>query len=149
MSENLDVIIVDDEPEVCKVISDIVKSFYSWGNVAAFTNSREAMAYVRSRKPGVAIFILDVFLGKETCFEVLDSIVDRYPMAYEDAIIVTGNAGPEVVDMCVASNITYLIEKPIRPYTLQLSVRAIVSKYIRFARKLLEDPRLAESIMSF
>jgi CheY-like chemotaxis protein len=149
MSENLDVIIVDDEPEVCKVISDIVRMFYSWGNIIAFTDTREALAYVKSRRPGVAVFILDVFLGNETCFEFLESIVDKYPMAYEDAIIVTGNASSEVVDMCVASNITYLIEKPIRPYALQLSVRAIVSKYIRFARKLLQDPRLAESIMSF
>jgi DNA-binding NtrC family response regulator len=149
MSDNLDVIIVDDEPEVCTVISDIVKTFYSWGNVVSFTNTREALAYIGSRRPGVAVFILDVFLGNETCFEVLDSIVDTYPMAYEDAIIVTGNASSEVVDMCVASNITYLIEKPIRPYALQLSVRAIVSKYIRFARRILEDPSLVESILSF
>jgi len=149
MSENLDVIIVDDEPAVCQVISDIVKTFYTWGDVVPFTNTRKALAYMASRKPGVAIFILDVFLGNETCFEILDLIVDKYPMAYEDAIIVTGNASSEVVDMCVASNITYLTEKPIRPYTLQLSVRAIVSKYILFARRILQDPSLAESIMSF
>ncbi|HEY3275090.1 MAG TPA: response regulator, partial [Syntrophorhabdaceae bacterium] len=140
MSDNLDVIIIDDEPEVCKVITDIVETFYSWGNVISFTSTRDALAYLASRKPGVAIFILDVFLGNETCFEILESIVGKYPMAYEDAIIVTGNASSEVVDMCIASNITYLIEKPIRPYTLQLSVRAIVSKYIRFARRLLQDP---------
>ena len=149
MSDNLDVIIIDDEPEVCKVITDIVETFYSWGNVISFTNTRDALAYLASRKPGVAIFILDVFLGNETCFEILHSIVGKYPMAYEDAIIVTGNASSEVVDMCIASNITYLIEKPIRPYTLQLSVRAIVSKYIRFARRLLQDPSLADNIMSF
>jgi hypothetical protein len=93
--------------------------------------------------------VVDVFLGDQNAFDFLDSVSEWYPMAHEDAVVVTGNASNEVVDMCVASNITYLIEKPIRPYSLQMSVRAIVSKYVRFARKLLEDPALAESIMAF
>jgi hypothetical protein len=48
--------------------------------------------------------------------------------------------------MCVASDITYLLEKPIKPYALQFAVRAIVAKYIRFAKRLLVDPLFAESV---
>jgi hypothetical protein len=70
-------------------------------------------------------------------------------MAYEDTIIMTGKASDDVVNMCIASNITYLIEKPTRAYTLQLAVRAIVAKYIRFAKKLMEDPVLAETVARF
>ncbi len=146
MPDSLDVIIVDDDPAVCKVISEIVKGFYTWGDVVAFTDNDEAIAYCRSMEAGIAIFVLDVFMGSETGFSFLDAIADKFPMACEDTIIMTGNASNDIVNMCIASDITYLIEKPIRPYTLQLAVRAIITKYIRFAKRLLEDPSLAESI---
>lgn len=148
MSDRLDCIIVDDDEDVCETMTEIVRHFYAWGDVIPFVSAEEALAYVKSHGPGVAIFVIDVFLGDQNAFDFLDSVAAYYPMAHEDAVVVTGNASNEVVDMCVASNITYLIEKPIRPYSLQLAVRAIVSKYLRFARKLLEDPALAESIMS-
>jgi hypothetical protein len=48
--------------------------------------------------------------------------------------------------MCIAADITYLLEKPVKLYSLQLAVRAIVSKYIKFARRLLNDPSLIEAI---
>ena len=134
MSDGLNVIIVDDDPEICKVIFETVKRFYAWGEVIAFTDFNEALNYCKNQAPGVAIFVLDVFMGDGTSFMFLDRIVNRFPMAYEDTIIVTGNASDDVVNMCVASDITYLLEKPIKPYALQLAVRAIVAKYIKFAR---------------
>jgi response regulator RpfG family c-di-GMP phosphodiesterase len=148
MSDRLDVIIVDDQADVCETMAEIIRQFYSWGEVLSFVDPEKAVSYLQSHGPGVAVFVVDVFLGEQTAFDFLDSIAEWYPMAHEDAVVVTGNASNDVVDMCVASNITFLIEKPIRPFTLQMSVRAVVSKYVRFARKLLEDPALAESIMA-
>jgi response regulator of citrate/malate metabolism len=149
MPDSLDVIIVDDDPAVCRVVSEIIESFYTWGEVFWFSDNDEAIDYCKSMEVGIAIFVLDVFMGQETGFGFLDAIIDKFPMAYEDTIIITGNASNDIVNMCIASDITYLIEKPIRSYTLQLAVRAIVTKYIRFAKRLLEDPSLAETIAGF
>lgn len=149
MSDGLNVIIIDDDKEVCRVVFDIIKRFYTWGEVLAFTNVEEATAYCRGQKSSVAIFVLDVFLSDSTAFIFLDSISEQYPMAYEDTIIISGNANDDVVNMCVASNITHLLEKPIKAYALQLAVRAIVVKYIRFAKKLLEDPDFAQDVARF
>jgi response regulator of citrate/malate metabolism len=149
MSDSLDVIIVDDEPMVCSVITELIKTFYIWGDVLSFTDVDKAIAYCRQKESGVAIFVLDVFMGNETGFGFLEAITYRFPMAYEDTIIMTGNASEDVVNMCIASDITYLIEKPIRTFTLQLAVRAIVSKYIRFAKKLMENPVLVQRVAGF
>jgi hypothetical protein len=65
---------------------------------------------------------------------------------HEDAIMISGKASEDVVDMCLASNVTYLLEKPVKPYALQLAVRAVTAKYLNFAKKLLRDPSLAQSI---
>jgi response regulator of citrate/malate metabolism len=149
MSDGLNVIIVDDDPEVCEVVFETVKRFYSWGEVLAFTDSKEAIEYCKKQNSGVAIFILDVFLADSTGFIFLDNISEKFPMAFEDTIIISGNASDDVVNMCVASNITYLLEKPVKAYALQLAVRAIVSKYIRFAKRLLEDPEFAQDVARF
>ncbi|PKN33789.1 MAG: response regulator [Deltaproteobacteria bacterium HGW-Deltaproteobacteria-19] len=149
MSDSLDVIIVDDDPMVCSVIKDMIQTFYVWGDVRGFTNVDEAYTYCQQKKASVAIFVLDVYMGSTTGFTFLDAIMDKFPMAYEDTIIMTGHASDDIVNMCIASNITYLIEKPIRAYSLQLAVRAIVGKYLRFAKRILEDPVLAETVSGF
>ena len=149
MSDGLDVIILDDDSSVCEILEQIIRRFYTWGNVLPFTRMEEAVQYCQTRQSGVAVFVLDVYIGELNCFGFLDAIADRFPMAYEDSVIITGNASDDVVNMCVASDITHLLEKPVRAFALQLAVRSIVNKYMRFAKKLLQDPVLAESVSKF
>ncbi len=149
MSDELDVIIVDDDPNVCKVLSKIISGFYTWGKVISFTDVNEAISYCLSHEVGIGIFVIDVFLGGESGFDFLDSIKEKFPAAHEDSIIITGSASDDVVNMCISSDVNYLLEKPIRPYALQLAVRAIVTKYLTFARRLLRDPAFAANVSSF
>ena len=146
MPDGLDVIIVDDDQNICKVIASIIKKFYTWGNIVTFSDVDEAILYCLNRKIGVAIFVVDVFLGGKSGFLFLDSIEERFPTAHKDAIIISGMASDDIVNMCLASDVNYLLEKPIKPYALQLAVRAITGKYLDFAKKLLQDSAFAESI---
>jgi len=36
MSDGLDVIIVDDDENICEIISKIIQRFYTWGDVLQF-----------------------------------------------------------------------------------------------------------------
>ncbi|MFH1076262.1 MAG: response regulator [Pseudomonadota bacterium] len=132
MEEKLDIIIVDDDKDVCNVMTKIIKSFYVWGKVSSFTDVDEAIRYCQKGSISSAIFVLDVNLGRETAFTFLNAISDKITMAYEDAIIITGNASDDVVDTCIDSGITHLLEKPVKPYALQLAVRSIVTRYLRY-----------------
>lgn len=140
MSDGLDVIIIDDEPSVCEIVAENINRFYTWGNVFVFTDEDEATFYCMNRETSIAVFIVDVFLKRNSGFMLVDTLSHKYTSIYDDTIIMTGDASDEIVDTCVASNICYLLEKPIRPYLLQLSVRAIVSKYMKFASKLMNNP---------
>lgn len=148
MSRGLDVIILDDDQNVCDLLSQMVGSFYTSGRIHAFTDPIEARTFCFGRKSGVAIFILDMFLGPSTAFDFLDSVAVHYPMAADDTIIITGNASEDVVNMCLAAGVNHLLEKPIKAFAFQLAVRSIASKYIRFARKLMRDPALVDTIQS-
>jgi DNA-binding NtrC family response regulator len=146
MSDGLDVIIIDDDKGICDIIKELVEIFYDWGDVISFSNADKAIDYCLQRDVGVAIFIVDVFLGGLSGFYFLDAIENKFPTAYEDSIIISGNASDDVVNMCLASRVNYLLEKPIKPYALQLAVKAITGKYLNFAKKLLQDSTYAASI---
>ena len=146
MVRGLDIIIVDDDPIVCKSLSMAIKTFYTWGEIHAFTDVDEAREFCLNQEMRVAIFVLDVFMGKQTGFSFLDAVAHKFQMAYEDAIIITGQDSDDVVNMCLASDVNYLLEKPLKPYALQLAVRSITAKYLEFAKKLLQDQRFAENV---
>jgi len=146
MSDGLDIIIVDDEKHVCDVLSEMIGKFYTWGDVIAFTDYEDAASYCLSRDKGIMIFILDVFVGESNGFAFLDSIQEKYPNAQQDTIMISGMADDDVVNMCLVSGVYHLLEKPLKPYALQLAVRAIVMKYVKFAKRLLSDTELADII---
>ena len=146
MSDGLDVIVLDDDPGICQVIAELIESFYSWGRVHCFSNPNAAIAFCLDREIGVAIFVVDVFLGGLSGFYFLDAIEGTFPTAHEDTIMISGNASDDVVNMCLASNVNYLLEKPLKPYALQLAVRSITAKYLEFAKKLMQDQRFAENV---
>lgn len=146
MSDGLDVIVLDDDAGISRVLKELIESFYTWGEVICFSNADTAIEHCMQRESGVAIFVVDVFLKGMSGFFFLDSIESKFPSVHEDAIMISGKASEDVVDMCLASNVTYLLEKPVKPYALQLAVRAIMSKYLAFAKRLLRDPALASSI---
>ncbi|MHC1742202.1 MAG: response regulator [Syntrophobacteraceae bacterium] len=146
MTKGLNVIIVDDDEAVCEILALIIERFYTWGQVQTFTDFEAAKTHCLSQPAGVAIFVLDVYIGDKTAFAFLEAVAERFPMAYQDAVLITGDASDKVVDLCVALDITHLLEKPVRPYALQLAVRAIVSKYMKFAKRLLQDPSFAEAL---
>ena len=146
MSDGLDLIIIDDDSSVCNIISEIVKSFYTCGEVICFVDVDEALSYCQGCDIGVGIFIIDVFLGGQSGFDFIKKIEEKFPSIYEDAIIITGNADDEMVNKCISSNVNYLLEKPIMPYALQLAIRSIAMKYMTFAKRLLRDPVFAADV---
>ena len=146
MHNGLDIIIVDDEPGICEVVSEIVNKFYIWGDVITFMDVDEAIEYCLNREIGIAVFVVDVFLGGKSGFSFLDAIGKKFISAHNDTIVITGKASDDIVNMCLASNISYLLEKPINRYSLQLSLQAITMKYLKFAQKLLKDPVFARSV---
>ncbi len=149
MSNGLDVIIIDDDASVANFTSKTIKKFYTWGKVYVFTDIDAAINYCINKESGIAIFVVAVFLKDASGFYFLDAIGEKFPSAHKDSIMITGNANDDIVNMCVASKVNYLLEKPIKPYTLQLAVRSITGKYLDFAKKLLRDPVFARNMAKF
>ena len=90
MSAGLDVIILDDEKNIADHLGELTESFYSWGNVYAFSDILEARTFCFNRDSSLAIFVLDMFLGGQTAFDFIEAVTIHYPMAAEDSIIITG-----------------------------------------------------------
>lgn len=137
---SLDVIILDDNRVVAEMLQDMVRRFYTWGQVQAFTSLSQARSFCLEREARVAIFILDVYLENGTELGFIESIALEYPLAPEDTIIVAGMANDKIVEKCLDLGITHLLEKPVSLYGLELAVRSVVAKYTKFLKTLSEDP---------
>jgi response regulator of citrate/malate metabolism len=146
MALGLDVIVLDDDPQVREVLGAMVATFYTQGQVYGFSDYLEARTFCFQRGETPAIFLLDAFLGKYTAFDFIESMAVHYPMAAEDTVIITGLASDQVVERCLALGVNHLLEKPIKPYALQLAVRSIASKYLRFAPRLSQDRAFARQV---
>ena len=42
MSDGLDIIIIDDDSSVCRMLSEIIGGFYTWGDIIGFNDVDEA-----------------------------------------------------------------------------------------------------------
>ncbi len=146
MADGLDVIIVDDDPSVCEILLKIIAEFYAWGEVLSFTDVDEAVSYCLHCDIGIAVFVIDVFLGAKSGFYFLDAIEEAFPSAHEDAVMITGYASDDIVNTCVASGINHLLEKPVKAYALQFGIRAVAEKYLKFARKLMKNSEFADTV---
>ena len=140
MRRGLDIIILDNEPIICESISNILGNFYTWGDIHSFTEISKAVSHVFVRDVCLGIYIVDVFLEESNGFQFLDAIKPKNPLVYNDAVMITAYASDNVVDMCLASGINYLLEKPVKPYELQFTIRSLIEKYVRVAMKLNKIP---------
>jgi hypothetical protein len=53
MSDGLDVIVLDDDPGICEIVSELIESFYTWGNVYDFSDPDKAISFCLERDIGV------------------------------------------------------------------------------------------------
>jgi response regulator of citrate/malate metabolism len=146
MNRGLDVVILEDDPAVLGVLTAQVGRFYRHGEVRPFGDFLEARTFCFGRDSSLAIFVLDAFLGQYTAFDFLEAVAVHYPLAAEDTLVVTGRASDELVNRCMAAGVNHLLEKPIKPYALQFAIRAIASKYLRFAKQITGDAELARQV---
>jgi DNA-binding NtrC family response regulator len=147
MAYSLDVVVLDDQPEVCEVLSDMLRGFYTWGEIRSFTDPYAAKEHCMAAGSSLAVFVVDVFLEEGlTAFDFLGSLGPKFPMAFQDSIIITGRASEEVVDLCMREEVAFLLEKPVEMYALRFAVRSIVSRYHKFARRIMRDPVFAQDV---
>lgn len=146
MGYPLDVIVLDDEPVVGELLKHHLGGFYRWGNVHVFTEVEPASRHCLASNSSLAIFVVDMFVGPQTGLDFLASLLPRYPMAFQDSIIITGWASDQLVERCMEAEVGFLLEKPITHHALMFSVRSIVLRYMKFAKRLMKDQVFAQSV---
>ena len=129
MHDGLDVIIVDDDPGVCQVISEIIKSFYVWGDVFTFTDvddasdGTEALEKLREKRYGLVIsdWNMEPMTGYELLKEVrADEELNRTPF-----IMITAESNTENVIAAKKAGVSNYIVEPSNAGTLKAKIAAV------------------------
>jgi hypothetical protein len=61
MPDGLDVIVLDDDPGIGEILSELIEGFSAWGEVHCFSELDKAISFCLNRDIGLSIFVVDVF----------------------------------------------------------------------------------------
>ena len=116
------VLIVDDDPNLTKVLSDILKTRgYS---PAAVGTGRAALERIEEEPPGVAL--IDLRLDDMSGLEVMEGIKERWPAT--ECIVLTGHASQASAIEAINLGAYSYVQKPYDAEQLLVTIRRAIEK---------------------
>ena len=144
------ILMIDDDPEFVDATSNLLDA--KGYEVVSAPNGKEGLEKAQKNKPN--LILLDVMMTtKSEGFDVAREMHKDKSLRNTPVIMITGVRKEMNLPFGFEPDETWLpvervLEKPVKPYALQLAVRAIAEKYLNFAKKLFQDPDFARSVSS-
>ena len=116
----LEIMIVDDQPSVCKEVSVFLKND---ANVHAFKTGKEAVAYLTNTKNHVDLILLDYYMPEMTGFEVLLHIRQNKATVNTPVVFLTTEINERMEHEMMQRGATDYLCKPVEPKTLRQCIK--------------------------
>ncbi|MCL2224581.1 MAG: response regulator [Defluviitaleaceae bacterium] len=121
--ENLEVMVVDDQPSVCKEIASFLKERC---NVHAFKSGKDALAYLE--KNHVDFIVLDYYMPEMTGFQVLLTIRENKATRDTPVVFLTTEVSERMEYEMKQRGANDYLCKPVDSAKLQECIRKHTSK---------------------
>ena len=124
VKKNLDILIVDDEDDICKLIADILKDE---GYTTRYVRgSLEALSELANKQP--ALLLLDIWLEGSQLdgLGILEIVKDKYPEL--PVIMISGHGNIETAVTSIKMGAYDFIEKPFKEERLVISVDQAIER---------------------
>jgi DNA-binding NtrC family response regulator len=119
MTNNANILIVDDDQQVLKLLSSVIKK-HGFSPITA-ASGKEAL--VKIRKPNnIKLILLDIYLPDINGGELLEKILAISPSI--NVIVITGGADMDIAQKCLEMGAKDYITKPFDLEYLETSVVA-------------------------
>ncbi len=105
-----DVLIVDDEKNVCKVLKAYCEDLGIFRNIIVASDG--VMAINKLTRQKFALILLDINLPKKGGLEVLKEFDDTNPNCKDDVLIISGMLGKEVLTTALQLGVKNFLIKP-------------------------------------
>jgi len=105
-----DVLIVDDEKNVCKVLKAYCEDLGIFRNIIIAGDG--VLAINKMARQKFALILLDINLPKKGGLEVLKEIDDENPNCKDDVLIISGMLGKEVLTSALQQGVKNFLIKP-------------------------------------
>jgi DNA-binding NtrC family response regulator len=122
------ILVVDDEPHVCKVLRELFES--KGYHVVEAYNGDEALAIHSEEKPDLVL--LDIRMPGKDGIETLKELKARDPEV--GVIMVTGVLEQEVAQQVIEEGAYDYITKPVNPHSLELAVRRWLNRNLTICK---------------
>jgi DNA-binding response OmpR family regulator len=128
MGNYLRVLVVDDEPELCELLTDALSDEYI--HVATAANAHEAIEHTRNHS--VDFIVTDLCLGDRSGLDVLDEL-DRIGN-HIPSIVMTGRTDPKIFSEASRRHPVELMTKPLDVEHMRKTIRQEIERKANAAR---------------
>ncbi|HPG30815.1 MAG TPA: response regulator, partial [bacterium] len=125
--ENSDykIIVVDDDNDICRSITAILKA--SGYSANGFNDSKSALKHISENLDNLPdIVITDYKLLGDNGLEFLEKLKNNYPEI--SVVMMTGYGDKELTVECLRSGAEDFLDKPLNPSTLRNSIAKLIKK---------------------
>jgi len=105
-----DVLIVDDDEDICEILSDYVKSTGAFRNVVVAIDGSHAIDKLRNQV--FSLILLDLNLPRKNGLEVLDYIRGEKNHSLDTVIMISGEFDEKVIKKAVEAGGRCFLAKP-------------------------------------
>ena len=116
------ILIVDDEPEICELISQHLKR--KGIDTKKAYDGKKALQIVKKTKPD--LIILDVLMPKMDGFELLQYLKSKPSYSQIPVIMLTVKSGPDDLDKGISLGTDFYLPKPFKLENLTQFIEAII-----------------------
>ena len=118
------VLVVDDDPQICRLLSQFLETEHALYEVIVAGNTHEALEVLSEEN--FSLVVADIHMPGISGIDLLSIIRGRYPQI--KVILMTGYCTPEVREEVQKSGCLYFIEKPIQLRELRQLISSELAK---------------------
>ena len=105
-----DILIVDDDPDICEIMKEYCKEMGCFRNVLIANDGSAASNMLRNQK--FVLILLDLKMPKKAGLDLLKELDDKSLNRRKNVLVVSGNIDKTMFDKIVALGVKNFLPKP-------------------------------------
>ena len=126
---NIDCIIIDDDPGVCEVLKSCCENLGVFRNIIIATDGALGCNKLRNQK--FSLILLDINMPKVNGIDVLRDFGKEHPNSFDDVVIVSGELNKDKITSLMSAGIKSFLIKPFTEGQFQEKVLPLLKKNLQ------------------
>jgi response regulator of citrate/malate metabolism len=128
MARNIDVLIADDQKDICEIYVDYLEALSVFRNIIVAHDGVDAEKKLRNQSFG--LILLDINMPKKNGMAIIDSF-SIYPMnQLEKVVVISGELDKHVLSQALQKGVKHFLVKPFDQQVFSQKMLQVIGKKV-------------------